>query len=944
MDLRGLSAFFEDRIDTSRAQLRGRLSPEAYDEFLRPLLPSLYQRLYEISHRCLVAQFMLLGKNSEFDDYCHSLRSDEVRSYLYERFPLLGKALDQACSNWVEQGELIARRLTEDRHQLAFLLGGQPPGRVEHIQLCVGDPHRGGAGVALVSFDNGRLLYKPRSLSIDSHFDEMVGWLNAKAGLDLATVRHIDRGAYGWVEFVQHLECEDEAAVERFYTRLGALLALLYILEATDFHYENIIACGEQPCLIDLESMFHPVRYAVGAGTNEAFDFSILKVGILPSRSSVGNPLPQASAMADVDGRPGIERADVVLSPDGGLSMARHRPRLGGSQNVPRLGGESMVPTARSVECMQAGFASAYRAVLADSLHFQTMVERCRGDVVRIVLRHTAAYTHLLDEARHPVLLADPEGTRAHYARLRTAVADARTVEQFVDHEIEALHNGDVPFFTTQVGSCDLFYSDHQALPAFFQMSGLDAVLRKLELLSEEDLARQLWIIRNACDHRSLQALASVATEPVIPMLKEGDRAQRLLAQAQAIACRIRAQMHVTDDHASWLVHKSRALDNSVFELVPAFYDLHSGMPGEILFFAHLADVTGELEHRRLADKALAYLVTRLRQSGDSIQTLGLYAGWGSVLHLLERIARLHADYSSLALAQEWLESPQFEKRIAADSGYGVLTGAAGFIIACTALYRTAGVDRALELAERAAAHLLEHRHAVGPGSSWRISSARPLSGLAHGASGFAVAFAHLFEATGESRYRSASLQALEFERSLFLPEQGNWRDCRDVVIDRHGDIPYASVSWAHGAPGIGLARLALIDAGIDSDRLREELDIALATTLAYSDSGGHSLIAGAFGRLELPLCHAQWAGAPSGLAFDAQVDGLLSDLEAGELRLNEQVREPIGLMAGLTGIGYQCLRLAFPDRVESVLCGIRDRGDVSRAAAAVAQPALQSG
>ncbi len=35
-------------------------------------------------------------------------------------------------------------------------------------------------------------------------------------------------------------------------------LALFYALEATDFHHENLIAEGEHPVPIDLETLFQP--------------------------------------------------------------------------------------------------------------------------------------------------------------------------------------------------------------------------------------------------------------------------------------------------------------------------------------------------------------------------------------------------------------------------------------------------------------------------------------------------------------------------------------------------------------------------------------------------------------------------------------------------------------------------------------------------------------
>ena len=40
--------------------------------------------------------------------------------------------------------------------------------------------------------------------------------------------------------------------MKRFYERQGGYLALLYMLQATDFHHENLIAAGEHPVLLDL--------------------------------------------------------------------------------------------------------------------------------------------------------------------------------------------------------------------------------------------------------------------------------------------------------------------------------------------------------------------------------------------------------------------------------------------------------------------------------------------------------------------------------------------------------------------------------------------------------------------------------------------------------------------------------------------------------------------
>jgi lantibiotic modifying enzyme len=117
-----------------------------------------------------------------------------------------------------------------------------------------------GRSVVICEFSSGlRLVYKPRSLAADIHFQALVKWFNQRGFLPALRVSQIlDRVTHGWVQFIAAEGCDSEAALSRFYERHGACLALLHALAATDFHCENVIAAGEDPMLVDLEAIFHP--------------------------------------------------------------------------------------------------------------------------------------------------------------------------------------------------------------------------------------------------------------------------------------------------------------------------------------------------------------------------------------------------------------------------------------------------------------------------------------------------------------------------------------------------------------------------------------------------------------------------------------------------------------------------------------------------------------
>src|SRR5688572_20568738 len=112
----------------------------------------------------------------------------------------------------------------------------------------------------IATFESGfQVVYKPKSLKIGEHFQELLTWLNDK-GCEppMQTMAVLDRGNYGWVEFVAYQSCSTAEELKRFFQRHGAYLALLYALNSNDFHFENLIAVGEHPLLIDLETLLQP--------------------------------------------------------------------------------------------------------------------------------------------------------------------------------------------------------------------------------------------------------------------------------------------------------------------------------------------------------------------------------------------------------------------------------------------------------------------------------------------------------------------------------------------------------------------------------------------------------------------------------------------------------------------------------------------------------------
>ncbi|MYS43547.1 type 2 lantipeptide synthetase LanM, partial [Streptomyces sp. SID5998] len=207
---------------------------------------------------------------------------------LFTEYPVLARLAGRSCVNAVAAMAELLDRYAEDRAELVTrLLAGRDPGPLVAVDRTSGDVHRRGRRVAVLRFaDGSRVVYKPRPLAADRHFGELVDWYSTRAGTPvLRTPALLTRPDHGWSELIEARPCASPAELDRFYRRLGALLALAHVLDLTDLHHENLIASAGHPVLVDLETLFHPPLPedpAADDPAGRALDASVQRIGLLP--------------------------------------------------------------------------------------------------------------------------------------------------------------------------------------------------------------------------------------------------------------------------------------------------------------------------------------------------------------------------------------------------------------------------------------------------------------------------------------------------------------------------------------------------------------------------------------------------------------------------------------------------------------------------------------
>lgn len=910
------------------------------DTAVELLFRSLPLQLFHLTGRTLVLELnvarleeRLAGETpaERFRSFVEGVRSPEALLALLRLYPALARQLATRLDHWVESGRELLSRLAEDWADIrATFCGGEDPGPLAAVEGGLGDRHRGGRSVAVLGFGSGfRLVYKPRAMAVDVHFRELLEWLNARGGHPpLRAPGVLDRGSYGWMEFVEARGCGDPGEVRRFYERLGGYQALLYALEATDFHYENLIASGEHPVLIDLESLVQPrLPGGEAPGENPVMARSVLRVGLLPQRTWENEEREgmDLSGIGSVEGQLTPHAVPTYEEPGTDrMRLRRQRMRMQGGANRPTLRGAEVDPLAYGHALLE-GFTGVYRLLAAhrDALWAEGgPLARLADDEVRVILRPTRTYGLLLQESYHPHLLRDALDRDRHFDRLWLGAVRQPCLERVVPAERDDLEVGDVPCFTTRPGSLDLWDSRGRCIPGFFDASGLERVRSRVEAFGEDDLRRQRWFIE-----ASLATLAPGFEQAMSATYARSEPAARvdparLVACAEALGDRLEALALRHEEGVSWLGLVSTR--GRGWRLEPVGLDLYAGLPGIALFLAELGAATGKERHTALAREVAGTVRRQTETLRTTLRLTGGYVGWGGILYLLTRLGVLWGEEELLEEARALVEllPPLVEE----DDDLDVVSGAAGCIAALLSLHRAAPTERALEVARRCGDHLLARARPAARGVAWdpKGHATVPQAGFAHGAAGIAWALLELAGATGEARYRETALRAMEYERTLFVPEAGNWRDVRELPhanLARSAGGHQFMTTWCYGAPGIGLSRVRAL-ALTGAPEAGAELRTALETTLREGFGTNHSLCHGDLGNLELPLLAA--AALPDA-ALPARVERLAAGIVEGITRSGWLCGTPRGvetpgLMMGLAGIGYQLLRLADPARTPSVL------------------------
>lgn len=755
---------------------------------------------------------------ARYKQFCVAVAANPLS--FFNAYPVMRDRLRVALANQLDGLRSLFRRWSSDADEVSAKLGLGTCRTVTGVRSS-GDTHNGGQSVSIITLEDGsKVVYKPRSTEAELDFYQFCNALRPITGYAPDAPAVVLRPGYGWV---QHLE-DDGGAVEP--RALGRLLAVMYLLNSRDMHFENVFNMDGNPTPIDLETIMHPHRVRVDyemASTSDLharLDMSVYGTGLLP----VLLGRPGRDGYIDVGAAHGGQAVGDSPFKEYYLSKAFHADARVVLGTPPRRGtdpaerddasaqGERVDPRTFARE-VTGGFAEAYTAIEENRDTVHAFLEtHFTTTQLRYIHNPTTQYVGILRMLTGPDASSQTDVTSGLVSRI--AIPSRECDPRLVHSEIRQLLAGDVPYFTAVANEVKI-RDDQGRHVADLAETPLSRALVTLQAMGEEDLHEQLRFIHIALgakipeDHAEPTRTASTASRLSVTDL--------VRQTADWLVARVGADRF---DHLpkTWIGPVVSADDAKPWPPGVAGYDLYAGRTGTALALAAAARATADGTYERAArdvfDPLAAIIVDpEIDLNNATEQGPGIYTGLPSTLWALSMAGKLldEDDYATAAVAGTHLFPEGWTTGEPDDTYWDLLSG---------------GIGSSLNLTQSS-------RHLTVDEVSDALSSRQHDPGLAHGNTGIIHA---LTRRTASGTCPETVLPLLHDRLTAAVTDNP---DSQGSAV-----VP---VSWCNGLSGMVVATMTL-----GCDDLTELLVLRLQQAVRNGNLGSYTLCHGALGAYEV--------------------------------------------------------------------------------------------
>lgn len=443
----------------------------------------------------LVAEVTLQEELDHFKNNGQTIYQEFVETVsllLAVKYPVLDKILKATANNYSIHIQNIFSNFFKDLDILvkSFSIKANTNLTIKDIDTSLGDGHSGESTALITLSDDTKLIYKPRNIDTATSYNLFIDWVNHKLNTNLKTLKCVSCRNYGWLEFVTYEAVNSPDELEEYYYKAGMLLAVTLLLGSKDCHYENIIAAGRNPVIIDHETIIQPVLSTQSIRTwdeqHKIPPFSVLESMLVINRGT-GIPLEQAG----FGSKGNIEAMDLekkVINPNAIDSKrdTRFIFRKLIKENVP-LYKDTPVFVNNYKNYFAGGFSAAYDMFMASKeelMSCNSPILFFENQKIRYVWRPTFIYFRILKYMRGASFMSSFETYKSKLYELMSKAYQKENLKNYnliLECEMEQMLNSDIPFFN--LNSLDCHLEEDESLK-IFRYNCIENIRHRIGLLS----------------------------------------------------------------------------------------------------------------------------------------------------------------------------------------------------------------------------------------------------------------------------------------------------------------------------------------------------------------------------------------------------------------------------------------------------------------------------
>ncbi|MCH4200117.1 type 2 lanthipeptide synthetase LanM, partial [Clostridium tyrobutyricum] len=826
---------------------------------------------------------------------------------LLDRYPVLYYLISLQINNKIKIIKDVIERFYGDSNILESKLKIKSS-YLQDIIFSKGDSHNNGNKVLfLVTKNDQKVVYKPHSLKSDISFENIINWVNNKCMLkiQLKNIKSINCKLYGWQQYIEYKEAIDTNNIKSYYYRLGALLALFYMINCTDIHSENIISCKDNPYIIDLETLITKVNKTNNDTLLDTF-FQDIENSTL---NSMLLPVNFKNSTFDFDlsgitGESGYKSRKIIIYDliNIGTDEIRLVPRYFISEaNKNRLKiNNKKTDVLRYYNDIEDGFSDCYDIICKYKYELigkinNSSIFKCR---YRQVLRPTQVYGTFLEASYHPNYLKNFKDRYNLFSKMFCKInKNDNYLYKRIKYEIKDLMKGDIPYFSIEFDKNNLILGRKKVIENYYKTTLKDDIIDRISKLKKENKYKQLSYIRSSLS-------TTINNNRNIAISNQSSSIKRIFNCCTddflKVAINIgeyyytNAIWNTSKTKCTWL---SSTNSYSCIKLIPTNYSIYES-GGLVLFLAFLAKESGNSKYENLSKSALKGIEEIYHSEMEKTVSLSAFYGMGSLIYLYYILGILWNDNNVFDKYKLYINKlANYNKCNINDIDY--IGGISGLIVLLIKIYLNNSDQKIFRIIYQYGTILYE---------KVKNKNKQLISGYAHGYAGISVALIMLGYVMKNNNYTYLGIGLITKENTYFDKSQCNWADLRG---DKHN---FNAIYWCYGAPGIGLARASVKHYIDNKINVNNDIVYAIHKTMkdGFNCKMNHSICHGLFGNLDSLIEISNLLKNDDIKVYTLKkCKELLQYIKENGIRYGiEGLLESSSLMLGLPGVGYVLLRL----------------------------------